>query len=283
MTRLHHPVLAAALLLGADAFAQSATPTEQALDAPGAPRWEAGFAAGGGRIADYPGSDETHTRGIALPVFIYRGPVLRVDNGGIRGRFVSTPDWEFNLTASAAFNARNNEARQGMRGLDYLFGIGPQWIYKGWQTNAGGPSVHLKFRALMSTDWKHVDPRGASFDPELRWRFARFAGSPGVLSVSVQPTWASQQLHRFFYEVQPAEATATRPAYTARAGYLGTEVAATWTRRPSRSFSWFVSARAMSLHGSANEASPLLRDKTNLSLGAGLLWTPWHSADAAAD
>jgi outer membrane protein len=283
MTRHADLALAAALLSSVAAHAQTAAPAEQTLDRPNAPRWEAGLAAGGGRVADYPGSDQTHTRGIVLPVFIYRGPVLRIDNGSIRGRFVSTPDWEFDLSATAAFNARNNEARQGMRGLDYLFGVGPQWVYKGWQARSGGPSVHLKFRALMSTDLKRIDQRGVSFDPELRWRLSPLAGSPDALTLSLQPTWASRELQRYFYEVPASDATATRPAYVARAGYLGTDVAATWTGRPARSLSWFVTARAMSLHGAANEASPLLRDKTNVSVGAGLVWTPWRSAESVPD
>jgi outer membrane protein len=276
------PGLSAALACAA-ASAQAPVATEVDADRPGAPRWEAGLAAGGGRVADYPGADQSHTRGIVLPVFVYRGPVLRVDQGGIRGRVVTTPQWEFELSATAAFNARNNDARQGMRPLDYLFGVGPQWVYKGWQSASGGPTLHLKLRALMSTDFRHLDPRGVSVDPELRWRFARSAGSPRGLTVSLQPSWASRPLQRYFYEVAPGEATPSRPAYAARAGYLGTEASVTWSGRRSASLSWFVTARALSLHGAANAASPLLRDRSNVGFGAGIVWTPWRSRERVAD
>lgn len=101
-------------------LAQTPAPDEAALDGPSRPRWEAGVAAGAGRVSDYPGADQTHARGAVVPIFIYRGPILRVDQSGIRGRFLSNPKWEFDLSATAAFNAKNNDARRGMPGLDYL-------------------------------------------------------------------------------------------------------------------------------------------------------------------
>jgi outer membrane scaffolding protein for murein synthesis (MipA/OmpV family) len=275
----------ATLLAGAPAVApaQVAAPAEAALDAPQRPRWEIGLAAGGGRVADYPGADQSHTRGIVAPVLLYRGPVLRVDQGGIRGRLVDSPDWELDLSLSAAFNARDNDARQGMPGLDYLFGAGPQLVYKGARHRFGGPTLHLKARAVMSTDFRRVDRRGATFDAELRWRLRPLAGSLGWLTLSVQPTWASRSLQRYFYQVDAGQATAMRPAHDARAGYLGTELGATWSRRHSDSLTWFVAARALSLHGAVNRGSPLLRERTNLSVGAGLVWTPWQSSERVAD
>jgi MipA family protein len=249
----------------------------------GLPIWEVGLAAGAGHVPDYPGADHSRTRGAVLPIVIYRGPVLRIDGGSITGRLRRSNDWELDLSATGAFNANNNAQRQGMPDLDYLFGIGPQAVYKGLHTWPGKPTLHLKLRAILSTDFKRIDTRGISFDPQLRWRMPRVAGTPATLSLSLQPSWGSNTLQSYFYQVNPAEATATRPAYNARAGYMGTEAGITLSHRPQRSLNWFVAARLMSLHGAANTASPLLRDKTNLSLGAGVVWTPWRSAGNAVE
>jgi outer membrane scaffolding protein for murein synthesis (MipA/OmpV family) len=258
------------------AAAQTASTPASTLDEPGRPLWEAGLAAGGGSVADYPGADQAHWRGIVLPVLIYRGPILRVDQEGVRGRFVSTPDWTVDLTATAAFNARSNDAREGMPDLDYLFGVGPQVVYKGWQSRDRGPTLHLKLRAVMSTDFKRIDQRGFTIDPELRWRVRGFSPR-GALTLSIQPSWASGGLQRYFYEVPPSQATATRPAYAARAGYLGTDAKATWSVRSSPSITWFATGWVTSLHGAANASSPLLKKKTNFNIGAGIVWTPWRS------
>jgi outer membrane scaffolding protein for murein synthesis (MipA/OmpV family) len=268
---------AAVFCLGA-ARAQTPPPEESLAEA-GRPKWEAGIAAGGGYVPDYPGAAQSHGRAIVVPMVIYRGPVLRIDQGGVRGRLFASPDWELDLTASAAFNARNNDARQGMSDLDYLFGAGPQLIYKGWTHADRGTTLHLKARALMSTDFHRIDPRGGTVDVELRWRERPWAGSPATLTLSMQPTWATRELQRYFYEVEPRDATPLRPAWTARAGYLGTEFAATVTHRQGPTLSWFVTGRAMALHGAANTASPLLRDRSNFSVGAGLVWTPWQSRE----
>ena len=267
--------LLAGLCAGAPAVRADA-PAEPVL-----PRWERGLAAGGGRVPDYPGADESHNPGIVVPIAVYRGRVLQVDDRGVRGRFVDTPDWEFALSATAAFNARNNTAREGMPELDYLFGIGPQWVYKGLAVRHGGPTLHLKFRALMSTDLRRIDSRGASFDPEVRWRLRGIAGTPATLTLSLQPSWASRPLHRYFYQVDPALATPERPAYVARAGYVGTDATAQLSHRPRPGWSWFVTAGVTSLHGAANAASPLLRSRANLTVGAGVVWTPWRSSEDA--
>jgi outer membrane scaffolding protein for murein synthesis (MipA/OmpV family) len=268
------------LLAPALAARAQSTATQDAGDAErGGPRWEAGLAVGGGRVADYPGADQSHVRGLVAPLFIYRGPVLRVDPGGVRGRMLDSPDWDLDLSATGAFNARNNDARRAMPGLDWLFGVGPQLVYKGRQ-RANGITLHVKARAVFSTDFHRVQDRGATLDPELRWRLRPIAGDPSSLTLSVQPTWATRRLQRYFYPVDASEALPGRPAYDARAGYLGTELGATWTRRQGN-VSWFVGARVLSLHGAANAASPLLRDRSNVGIGAGLGWTPWRSAESA--
>lgn len=250
---------------------------------PALPLWEVGLAAGAGHVPDYPGADHSRTRAAVLPIFIYRGPVLRIDNGSIRGRLARSTDWELDLSATGAFNANNNAQRQGMPDLDYLFGLGPQAVYKGLKSWPGQPTLNLKLRAIFSTDFSRVDARGISFDPELRWRMPQVAGTPATLSLSLQPSWASKTLQSYFYQVNPSEATTTRPAHNARAGYMGTEAGITLSHRPQPSLNWFVTARLMSLHGAANTASPLLRDKSNFSVGAGVVWTPWRSARNAVD
>lgn len=288
--KIHIPlacIVASITSLNTWAATPTGTPHAPNLTTPptptGLPLWEAGLAVGAGYVPDYPGSDRYRTRSAVLPVFIYRGPVLRIDGGSVSGRLSRSSDWDLDFSANGAFNANNNALRQGMPDLDYLFGVGPQAVYKGLNTWPGKPTLHLKLRAIMSTDFSRVDSRGISFDPQLRWRLPQVAGTPATLSLSLQPSWASRSLQSYFYQVNPSEATATRPAYKARSGYMGTEVGITLSHRPQRDVSWFFTARLMSLHGAANTPSPLLRDKSNFSVGAGVVWTPWRSASTATD
>lgn len=267
-------------LLCAGAFAQ---PTADSLPGDsGRPRWEAGFVAGAAHLADYPGADQSHNRGLVAPIVVYRGPVLRVDQQGIRGRLLNNANIEFNITASGAFNVRDNRAREGMPDLDYLFGVGPQLVYKGFDAWPGSPRLHLKLTAMGSTDFHRVHGRGYEFDPELRWRFPASFGPGGTLILSLQASWASTALQRYYYQVDPQYATSGRPAYDAKAGYLGSEARVAYNKHLSDTLGWFVAARAMTLAGAANTDSPLLRSKTNYGVGIGLVWTPWQSEARAA-
>ncbi len=251
--------------------------------AAGLPLWEVGVAGGVGRVSDYPGAAQAHTRSIMLPMLIVRGPVWRIDADGVRGRLFASHDWEADLSATAAFNAKDNQARSGMADLDYLFGLGPQLVYKGWSDRPGRPTLHLKLRALMSTDGRRIDRRGTSFDPELRWQLVP-PGPPHVdLTLWLQASWASAGLQRYFYEVGAVDVTPARGLHAARAGYLGTEAGLTWTQRPRPGWSWFATARARSLHGAANLASPLLESRRDFSLGIGFAWTPWRSRTLVTD
>ena len=101
--------------------------------------------------------------------------------------------------------------------------------------------------------------------------------------VSVEPTWASRALQAYFYQVEPSQATADRPAYTARAGYFGTSFKTAFNRRLNDSVSWFVAARVQALHGAANDGSPLLRRHWSPTIGAGIVWTPWRSTGRVGD
>ncbi|HET9641889.1 MAG TPA: MipA/OmpV family protein [Burkholderiaceae bacterium] len=243
----------------------------------GEPIWEAGLAGGGGWISDYPGSDQAHLRGLVAPIVFYRGPVLRIDREGMRGRLFGREDLELDLAATASFNARDNRARSGMPDLDYLVGVGPQLIYHGLHYVPGAPALHLKLNATASTNLHRINGRGFSVESELRWRRGTVTDNAGEWTLSVGPTWASGPLMRHFYEVAPQYATTTRPAYAARSGYLGTDLKLTIRRRAEASWSWFMEARAMSLHGAANRSSPLFRSSTGFALGAGVIWTPWQS------
>ncbi|RZU01013.1 MipA/OmpV family protein [Rivibacter subsaxonicus] len=273
--------LACTLLSPARAQGPSAsTATDVASDRPGEvalPVWEAGVVVGVGSVPDYPASDHSRTRALVLPVFVYRSPVLRVEDGRIRGRIVSSANFELDLSAAGAFNARNNEAREGMPALDYLFELGPQAVYRWDLRERERVSAHLKARAVFSTDFSSVRYRGIVVEPQLRWSLGRVAGSAFNLGVSASANFAGERLHDYFYEVAPQYARADRPAYDARGGYLGSELGLSLNRPLTDRLLLLMGGRLGFHAGAANEASPLFRQKTTSTIGISLLWTPWRS------
>ena len=135
----------------------------------GKPRWEAGVAFLGANSPDYPAAGTRDWRGVIAPIVIYRGPWLRVDDNGVRGRIFDTEHFELDLSGAAGFNARSNAARAGMPDLDYTLEVGPQAVYRIPLSPGQQFSAHLKARAVISTDGRRTNGRGMVVEQELRW------------------------------------------------------------------------------------------------------------------
>ena len=114
--------------------------------------------------------------------------------------------------------------------------------------------------------------QGWLFQPQLNWDNADFLGTHGLnLGLVVGPVFGSAKYHQYFYNVDPAFATAGRPAYQAHGGYAGTQFIGALSRR----FSDFWVGGFMKydyLRGAAFDDSPLTKSKSGFSAGIAVLW-----------
>jgi outer membrane protein len=268
-------------LLGAFAGPPTAAeqPPDQSQSEP-RPLWEVGVGGFAGTLPDYPAAGQNTVRTIALPYLVYRGDFWRVggeeNRGAISGRFVDSERFEFDLTVSAAFpvDSEDNDAREGMPDLDFLFGIGPQAIFKFFHaSDRESLDFHLQARAVYSTDLSSLDGRGYVFNPELKYARERLAGRDLRVSASLGSTFATEKLMDYFYTVAPEFATPVRPAYDADAGYLGSDLTVVLTRRFSRGFRALLGARLAWYGGATNRDSPLFENEFNHSLFAAFAWS----------
>ena len=248
----------------------------------GRPLWEAGVALLGVYGPDYPAAGTRRWRGAPAPIIIYRGPLLRIDDEGVRGRMLQWGNLRVDFSGAAGFNARSNGARAGMPDLDYLFQVGPQAVYKVPLGDGHEVSAHLKTRAVFSTDGRHTNGRGMVGEQEFRWTRRGWPDASSQVRAGVEFLWGSEKLHDYFYQVDPAYATATRPAYDARAGYFGSTVRAGFVRRLTPTLSATAGASVNFHAGAANEDSPLFQKRTTAGVLFALVWTPWQSESRVA-
>ena len=250
----------------------------------GRPLWEAGVALIGVNGPDYPAAATRGWRGAPVPIFIYRGPWLKVDDEGARSRLLQTGNLRIDFSGAAGFDARSNGARAGMPDLDYLLQIGPQAVYKLPLDSRRDVSAHLKVRAVVSTDGRHTNGRGMVVEQEFRWTRRGWPDASSQVLAGAQFLWGSEKLHDYFYQVDPAYATAARPAYDAKAGYFGSTLRAGFVRRLTPTLSATAGASVNFHAGAANENSPLFQKRTTAGVLVALIWTPWQSdARAAAE
>ncbi|MFM8343991.1 MAG: MipA/OmpV family protein [Betaproteobacteria bacterium] len=254
-----------------------------ALQPPVLPRWEAG--AFGLLVSQqaYPGSDQQVQRSLVLPFLIYRGERLRSERGGAGLRAFKADAFELDLGASAALgsSAKRIDARRGMPDLGTLVELGPRlrWTLA---RQADGSTWRLDLLLRSVHDLSDgLQRRGASFEPALKWQGPMGRGL--FVDTGLSAVVADQDLAHTFYGVEASQATAGRPAYSARAGLLTWRVSGSVAWRMGTNWNAFTYARMDSVAGAANEASPLVRRTTGVSAGLGVSYTWQRSSLPAVD
>lgn len=264
------------------AVASAALPA-LAQDAPALPLWELG--AVGLTVAQqaYPGASVRVHRGLALPYLIYRGEFLRADRGGAGIRAVRTPTFEVDIGAAGSFGFRSDEiaVRRGMPDIGTLIQAGPRLKWNIGPGPANGRwRAEFPLRGVLDLDHQLVH-KGMAFEPELI--FERNTPSGWSYSTSIGAVWGDRRLADTFYGVAPAQALVGRPAYRAEGGLITWRLAASFSRQLSPDWRLFGFARVDSVASAANEASPLVQQRTGTSVGLGLTYTWKTSERPAAD
>lgn len=239
----------------------------------GKPLWEVEGLVIGGYEPDYLGSNQMHIHALPLPWVVYRGDILRTDDRGtVEGVLLESKRFSFDVSAKMSFpSATNDTARQGMPNLQYLGEVGPRakmgLFY--WQNYATGRlatlQLELPVRVAVSTDLSTLNYRGIDSQPALAFTDTRFLGTRARWKISAGPIFASRSMMDYFYAVPAQYAAVDRPAYTAKAGYLAGDLHTSLAVPVLDRVTAIGSVDYYAMQGAANTASPLMKDKNNIS------------------
>lgn len=244
------------------------------------PLWELGLGAGALRLPHYRGSDQSHSWLLPVPYAVYRGRIFRADRNGARAVLFNDEriDIDVSVAASAPTRSSDNRARGGMQDLAPTLEFGP----------------NLNLTLLRAADYK-VDlrvPLRAVFTLQRDSRGLGLTSSPVLnldlklhgwkLGMQTGPLAATRRYNGYFYSVDALDANTARPAYRAPGGFAGWQA----TLAASRRFAdiWVAGyVRADSVAGAAFEASPLVRQRSNVSFGVAASWIFKTSDERVAD
>lgn len=240
------------------------------------PLWEIGAGAALLQMPDYRGSNENRLYLLPYPYAVYRGDILKIDENRITGQIFKTDRvlLDFSLFGSVPVKSSKNNARAGMEDLDPTFELGPALKISLWseKTYKARLNLTLPVRAFFPTDFSGVRHEGWVFSPRVNVMKEDVIPDTGLnLGISLGPMFADSGYHEYFYEVDPAYATAARPAYSAGGGYSGT----TLTIGLSKSYKQFILNTFVSadfLQGAAFEDSPLVKRETSIMSGFNVSW-----------
>lgn len=242
------------------------------------PLYEWGLAAGSGYLSDYPASEQGRARFIGLPTFRYRGKVFRADKKGTRARFFKTEKTDVDMSFGASFpaNSENNDAREGMKDLDWLGEIGPRLNLMIYKDPKNTIEIELPVRFVFSTDFSFTKHRGYRFYPQIDFR--RKVNENFKFSFSIKMNWATEELSDYFYQVSKQDITSKRAAYNAKPGYIGSDLSYFISYNSDDIF-YILGAKYGNYEGSANTNSPLYKAKEDISVFFGLSYFFYKSKE----
>jgi len=234
-------------------------------------KWELGVGIGALSLPHYRGSDQHSNYVAPIPYVRYNGKRLKVDREGGRFYFYDGDDIKLDVSTAFSFpvDSDDNRARQGMSDLDPVIELGPRIQFNLYQS----VDTNLRFRfavplrTAIATDINHTQEIGWIFSPYFQLRY--FSGWETALSIG--PVWASEEYHDYFYEVAAEFSTASRPQYNARAGYSGSRITLTVSKRFDKL--WFgLFAKYDNLNNAVFIDSPLVKQNDSFMFGIALSW-----------
>ena len=189
------------------------------------PLWEFGLGVGAIAFPDYRGSDQGRVYPVPVPYFVYRGPILKADRDGLRGKLFNREYVELDLSVGATIpvNSEDNAARRGMPDLKPTLELGPSVEVHLWRS----ADRDVKFDLVMPL---RVPITLESSPQSLHWIFAprlnidlENVGGPDGWNIGggIGPVFAADKFHEYFYSVPAQFATPERPEYRADGGYSG--------------------------------------------------------------
>lgn len=260
------PVAAAA---PSEAAAATAPPPGSAPRA--LPRWEWGLGLAAAWVRDYPGSEHASTYGLPYPWFIWRSDRVLLGQEGGRGVLWRRPALAVDavLSANPPSSTGDNPERAGMPDLHALVEPGLRLRWQAWSSGdrRWRLNVRLPWRAALAIHDGGLHNVGSRIEPGVS--LDHRLGGGWSWGVSAAATFAERAYQDYFYGVDPAYVTATRPAYEADGGYGGTQLGWRLSRRSGvDSVSLFVRAEILD-HASFAD-SPLVSTPVGWTVGLNL-------------
>jgi len=267
---------------GGEAVATPEPPAEKAL-------WEWRLAAFGRYGPAYPASDYNQFNLIPLPLPIYRGKFLRLGEdtqSPIRGRVFRRDRIKLDIAFDLNFpvDSKDIDEREGLPDLDFMLEIGPELEFEFAKSGSYGGKWFFALQGRPAFSFDALDPtyRGVVFSTELTWK-RPLKDSSNEFRVRVTPSFATRKYMEYYYAVDPEFATPARPAYKAKAGYLGTNLTFTWIKQIDDALQFVIGTRASLHQGARNDDSPLFTGETGLSVYAAFTWKFWESKRRVTD
>ncbi|VVC82340.1 MipA/OmpV family protein [Sideroxydans sp. CL21] len=239
------------------------------------PQWEAGAGFAAIDFPMYRGSNERRSYLLPIPYFVYRGDTVQINRERVRGLIFKRDRVEMDISVNGSVPAKGAIARQGMPDLDPTLEVGPSLnvhLYYS-EDRKSNFDMRMPVRGAVASDFKHVQPVGWLFQPQLDADFLDVDHSGWNIGLVGGLVFSDQRYNQYFYNVAPQYATAARPAYAVGGGYAGTQCIFAFNKRrqDGRWMGGFM--KWDNLNGAVFAESPLVKTRQYFTVGFAVTWT----------
>ncbi|MET0357512.1 MAG: MipA/OmpV family protein [Cellvibrio sp.] len=238
-------------------------------------KWELGLGIGDIYSPDYRGSDEYRNYISPIPYVIYRGKYIQSDRDGLRGKIFKSDRYEFTFSATATISqkADENKARESMPTLGSTAEIGPALninLTEGMLNQS--LILQLPIHAVMAVTGSERGYSGLVFQPQLIYRKNI---QPWQFTQRLGISFANQEYHDYYYEVDQEFVTPERNFFDAHGGYSGVFTQAAISRslrinNEETKLAFFL--RYDNIDNTAFADSPLVKTNHVLRGGFAFIW-----------
>lgn len=244
------------------------------------PLWEVGAGVAAIDFPLYRGSNERRSYLLPVPYLQYHGEVLQISRDRMRALFFhrGPVELDFSVNGAVPVSSSDSVARKDMPDLDPTLEIGPSLNVHLYYDDRRSTNLDLRLplRKVVATNFSRFEQQGWLFQPQLALDFRNVQQSGWNLGLVGSLLYADQRYHQYFYDVAPQYATATRPAYSAGAGYSGAQVMTTFSKRYDRLWvGGFL--KWDDLNGATFVDSPLVKSRQSFAAGFMVGWILFSS------
>ncbi len=236
--------------------------------------WQLGAGLAALSLDLYPGSSEKKLYVFPIPYFTLVSELLEIDRG-IRGFLFKSDDVILDISADfgISVDSDDSQVRMGMPDLDFVLQVGPslEFLLTDLRRDKLDVRFELPLRIAIASDIKHTSNEGWLMEPRFSIEKRRMHKSGLAMKFTVGLKYATRDFHAYYYDVDPAFSTATRPAYASEKGYGGSfaKVRASWREGD---WIWWTLLRYQNLNDAVFENSPLVEEKDYYMFGIGFAW-----------
>lgn len=235
---------------------------------------------GGVFVADIPhylGSDQSEQYIMPVPYVRYQSDELDVDRNSFTGYLWHFDNVHLDISAgvSIAVDSADNQAREGMDDLDWVFELGPSlnYYFKGDPQAAEQFYIGLFTRKAMATDFSSVTNVGWRYGPSIYYESPVFIAPTYVITTSVRANanFADGRYLNYYYSISASDTHDSRSKFNTQSGYSGADISL-GLNLDSKKYWLGGFIKYHHLAQSKQQRSPLVKHDSNISFGFGVAW-----------